>query len=119
MLVASGYDVLNAANAREAIHLLKEALNAIDLVLSNVQLPGMTGVALLETVRAMRWSVSFVLLAQRPDLSMRALVDSYDVALLEKPFEVDELRRIVHDELLRIRPEPFTSREQSRRPSLS
>lgn len=57
-----GYSVLEAANAAEALELLQANIGAIDLVFSDVQMPGdMDGFGLAQWVRANRPGVPVIL----------------------------------------------------------
>jgi DNA-binding response OmpR family regulator len=109
-LTVEGYDVLGAASGREAAEILENATRiawsteAIDLVIADVRMPQMTGLALLEMLRVAGWPIPFVLMTAFPDDEIRTLASVYDVPLLEKPFTLDELRRVVRAELVRIRP---------------
>lgn len=44
MLERGGYDVLEASSAPQALAVIKELQGAIDLLISDIQMPGMSGV---------------------------------------------------------------------------
>lgn len=109
-LDAYGYDVIETASGREAMQTIENVMritwdaDAIDLVLAEVRVPGMTGIALLDFLRRANATIPFVLMTAFPDRTLYDLASSYGVTLLEKPFSLERLRRVVHDEMLRIRP---------------
>jgi two-component system, cell cycle sensor histidine kinase and response regulator CckA len=61
VLEANGYRVLCAADSAEALDTLREHHESIDLILSDMVLPGMSGLALLDVVRSLHGPVRFVL----------------------------------------------------------
>jgi len=88
-LALLGYTVVEAADATRA---LAAAVGRIDVVLSDIGLPGMPGPALLEALRSTRPALRAVLMT---GFSMEALhPESWppDTRLLSKPFTIDELR---------------------------
>jgi len=53
VLTSAGYQVITAANGSEALGLLRDSKIAIDLVLADLVMPGMTGPAFAAQARAM------------------------------------------------------------------
>jgi len=100
MVTAKGYNVLTADSGEHAITLVKNHKHTIDLLLTDVVAPGMSGPMLADK-----------LLEQLPDLSVLFMsgydntnvVQRYVVekghALLHKPFTVEELGRRVAEML--------------------
>ena len=54
VLTSAGYRVLTAAHGHEAIGLLEDPELAVDMVLTDVVMPGMTGAAFADQAHAMR-----------------------------------------------------------------
>jgi two-component system cell cycle sensor histidine kinase/response regulator CckA len=54
VLIGAGYRVVAAANGHEALGLLKTPGTTVDLVLTDIVMPGMTGAAFADQVHAMR-----------------------------------------------------------------
>ena len=96
MIRSNGYRVLEAATAHEALEMLEQHRGAIDLVLTDLIMPQMSGRDL--AVRAKRdYGVSRVLyMSGYPDeiIAHHGVVES-DGQLLQKPFlEADLLRAL-------------------------
>jgi CheY-like chemotaxis protein len=84
-----GYTVLEAADATRA---LAAAEGRVDVVLSDIGLPGMPGPVLLKALRSRRPTVQAVLMT---GFSMQVLHPEEwppNTQLLSKPFTIDELR---------------------------
>lgn len=87
LLQSAGYTVLEAANAEMAICMAEEHKEAIDIVLTDVIMPGMSGRELAQRVRALRPKTKALLMSgYAPDLIARYGAMETDIALLEKPF---------------------------------
>lgn len=101
MLLEMGFVVLEAENGRQAIEIAERADTAIDLLLTDVVMPGMSG-----------WELAKRLLAERP--KMKALymsgytdgviaehgAEEAAVSILRKPFTRDELARHVGETVI-------------------
>lgn len=82
-----GYRVLEAANGTDAITLSKEYRGAIDLVLTDVMMPGVTGDAVVKAIRQDRPGIQAILISGFADGTN---VD-HSLEILEKPFEFPDL----------------------------
>lgn len=90
ILTSSGYKVKSLATAEEAIDMLKK--ESFDLVISDWQLPGMNGEALLEFVNSHAPQTGFILITAHGEAShaisvIRSGADDY----LSKPFDKQTL----------------------------
>ncbi|MCE9560485.1 MAG: response regulator [Planctomycetes bacterium] len=94
-LRAVGYAVIEASNAAEAMQ-LRELHPAIQLLLSDLNMPGTGGLALSETMRALRPGIR-VLLITRGDQGAESTADAELAAdaFLQKPFTLTSLARQV------------------------
>ena len=84
-LQKAGYHVLKAANGLEAVELLQK--NKIDLMVSDIHMPGMDGIELLRTVGEKFKSIPVLLFIS--EYAMLSIEEAYDMgafATLEKPF---------------------------------
>ena len=94
LLAADGHDVATAEHAPAALAALEA--DHFDLVLSDLTMPAMTGLDLLEEVRARHVDTVFVLVTAHGDerVAVRALRSgAYDY--IPKPFDNDEVRATV------------------------
>ncbi len=93
-LAAADYDCREAGNGREALTLLEGLASGeeFELILSNLVMPGMDGMDLLERVKAKYPDITFVLETGVRDVPVRlaAMRDgAYDYLL--KPFDREQL----------------------------
>jgi CheY-like chemotaxis protein len=92
MLRRAGYATAEAAEGREAFAYLQRPGVAVDAILADVVMPGMTGTELLALVRK-HWPLLPVVLMSAytaRDLRMRGL-EAYAGPLLTKPFSGTDL----------------------------
>ena len=96
ILVAGGYRVLSTDGAEGALSIINDGAS-VDLVLSDVMMPGGTGTQLVEQIRARRpqEKVMFMSGYSHKMLTPDVLGD-LDSGYIEKPFTADQLRRKVH-----------------------
>jgi two-component system response regulator AtoC len=90
--VLEAHEVVTARSGAEAL----AKLDGIDVVLTDLTMPGMDGLELLTRVRAQRPGVPVILLTARGSerVAVRAMkAGAHDY--LTKPYDVDELREIV------------------------
>ena len=87
MLVASGLSVLEAATGPEALAVARRATRAIDLLITDVVLPGMSGAELADQLRAERPALRVLFTSGHSDEAIGRLgVSRADPAFLQKPF---------------------------------
>lgn len=96
ILSDSGYLAETAVDGGDA--LVKLGRRGFDLVISDIDMPGITGLELLDRVRTMSRRVSVVLMSAREaaDGAVEAERRGAD-AYLAKPFRVDRIRQVVAD----------------------
>jgi DNA-binding NtrC family response regulator len=112
-LVEQGYDVLLAASAEEGLALMER--EEPDLVLLDIQLPGMSGMDLLLGIKEQRPDCAVVMVTATSDLSVavKAMKDgAFDY--IPKPFNLDEVKMVVDKALenRRLRDEVSRFREK-------
>ncbi len=101
-LTGFGYTVLTASDGREAIERMAEEGGQVDLLLTDVIMPEMSGRSLAETLGA-RYPELKVLFTSgyTDDAVMRHGVLQSEVAFLQKPYTLEGLARKVRDSLRR------------------
>ena len=86
-LRARGYKVLEAADARDALRLLHDNGHDVDLLVTDVVMPGMDGRELVEAARAQRPSLKVLYISgYNDDAVIRHGVMHAEVNIIEKPF---------------------------------
>jgi len=93
-----GYRVASAGNASEALGLSSDLLGSIDLLITDVVMPGASGVELAEQLRE-RWPSLPVLYLSgySEDASLGSKLQEGSTAFLSKPFQQDELGSAVRE----------------------
>lgn len=92
LLSSLGYRVLSAGNGAEGLAVMEEQEGRIDLVITDVVMPEMTGPELYEAVRDHGWKSKFLFMSgfSAADVRNGPLLDA-SLPLLEKPWTLDEL----------------------------
>ena len=98
VLSGNEYSVTTCENASEALSYLEQ--HSCDLVISDIRMPGMNGIALVQEISQKCPGLAIVLIgaypADEPDLeAVRQVVTGF----LPKPFAVDELLQLVNQVL--------------------
>jgi CheY-like chemotaxis protein len=88
-----GCTVLSARNAHEALKIVRERKAAIDLLLTDVVMPGMDGAALAKQVRSLRPETKILYMTGYSGAFVRADMLTPGVSLIRKPFTPAELGR--------------------------
>jgi len=101
MLVSRGYTCLDAESGEQALALLSSG-KQVDLILSDLMMPGMDGITLLESVTAKFPNIPFVFQSSchDPDIE-RAAVKRGARQYLHKPFTREKLLAVVERNVLR------------------
>lgn len=100
ILESRGYTVLDAANGNEAIHLLASSSGRVDLLLTDVVMPGMSGRVLAERLLLVYpWLRVLFMSGYTEDMMLHHRVAEMGIALVEKPFTGDALAWAVRNRL--------------------
>jgi CheY-like chemotaxis protein len=97
LLESRNYNVEIAKNGLEALEIYKKDGAAIDLVISDVMMPQMGGVALYRELRKLEWEIKFLFITGHPmDIENQTLLQTGRVQWLQKPFNVQELSLVLN-----------------------
>lgn len=98
LLEREGYDALSAANADQALKLLNDDL--FDLIISDVQMPGLNGIDLLARVKAMAPDTAVLMMTafSAAEQAVEAMkLGAYDY--IAKPFKIEEIKLLIRNAL--------------------
>ena len=100
LLASCGYHVIEAADGEKALEIIKENAGDIDLLISDVVMPGMDGPALLREARPWltKTRVMFISGYAERDLA-KTLEEERAISFLPKPFTLRQLAERVKSEL--------------------
>jgi len=100
ILESRGYRVLDAADGAEAIRVMASAPWRVDLILSDVVMPGMSGRELVERILPVYpWLRVLFMSGYTEDTILHHRVSELGMTVLEKPFTPDDLARAVRGAL--------------------
>ncbi|MGX6600575.1 PAS domain S-box protein [Micromonosporaceae bacterium Da 78-11] len=102
ILDRAGYRVLVAGDGAQALQVLRAHPGRIDVLLTDVIMPGLLGKALADAVRADRPEIAVVFMSgYAPVLAVHGTLPP-DVQLVEKPFTAADLLQVLHQQLNRV-----------------
>jgi two-component system, cell cycle sensor histidine kinase and response regulator CckA len=100
ILESNGYSVLQAGDGPSALELLRRHTGPLDLLVTDVVMPGMSGPAVAGAVAAMRPRAHVLYISGYTDSAVgHHGVLEPGIAFLQKPFNADELSRKVREVL--------------------
>ncbi len=97
VLEGRGYTVLTAASGNEALQKVETRETNIDLVVTDVIMPGMAGDELVEHLRLRRPDLKVVFVSGYASDSIPRIVPNSYTSFLQKPFPVEDLVRTVYE----------------------
>jgi len=98
-LTADGYRVVHAASGTEALVLAEKEPGPIDLLLTDANMPGMSGVELATALVRQRPGLNVMVMSGYTEESLTVAGQDGPVKLLAKPFTPKELKAKVRDVL--------------------
>ena len=99
-LELKGYTVVEARNAAIAIQFMESHKGSIEMVLTDVAMPGMKGRELVERLVILRPGIKVLYMsAYTEDAAINSGILGPGSAFIEKPFDADELARKIRDVL--------------------
>jgi two-component system cell cycle sensor histidine kinase/response regulator CckA len=94
-----GYEVVEAASAEEAMDFLSDAANQVDVLVSDVVMPGLDGPSFAVEARRLRPGLRVVFVSGYAEDSFRRTEMHGDFLFLPKPFSLTELTAKVKEAL--------------------
>ena len=96
-LTSDGYDVTQAKDGSELLELLATAattpLKRPDVIVSDVLMPGYSGIGVLAALQRCDWTVPMILItARQDDAIVQEAIRLGASAVVRKPFDMDDLR---------------------------
>lgn len=99
-LKAKGYEVIEAASAEEALDLMEARGAGVDLIVSDVVMPGMDGPTLAGCIREKWGPHKVILMSGYAEDSIRQNLETQsEIEFMPKPFSLKELAKRVKDAL--------------------
>jgi len=96
-----GYEVLQACDGLEALDILEECNNEVDLVVSDVKMPEMDGPTLYKELRKTNPTIKFVFVSGYADDAFDKTLDANaDYTFLQKPYTLAQIAEVVKSQLL-------------------
>jgi DNA-binding NtrC family response regulator len=96
MLKKEGYDVLTASDGREALKVLAAGRGSIDVVVTDLKMPNLDGMGLLEKVTKDYPAIPVIMITAHGTVA--TAVDALKMGAFDyvtKPFEQDELKNVI------------------------
>ena len=94
-LSEAGLDVEQAGDAASALRIVTTSALAFDVVVLDLRLPDMEDLSLLATIRQLVPNATLILMTAFGTPEIIADAKALGAEVLNKPFELDELRRLV------------------------
>ncbi len=111
VLTSAGCTVLSAPNGQEALHLVSKRGGSIDLLVTDVIMPGMNGPALAKQVRSLYPHTKILYMTGYSGEFLRADMLTPGVSFIQKPFTPTDLGHKIHKLLARPQDSAGTARK--------
>jgi CheY-like chemotaxis protein len=89
MLVGDNYQVIAAADGHDALNVWEQRQNEIEILITDVQMPGMSGITLAQQLTTQQTSLKALYISGYPESIAEA--NLIKIPLLQKPFGLDAL----------------------------
>jgi DNA-binding NtrC family response regulator len=96
VLQRDGYDVLEAADGHEALEMLRAGQPTVDLIVSDIVMPRINGVELMQAVTESHPHIPVVLMSGYATAALSELGIATPCSILPKPFPAERLLAEVH-----------------------
>jgi DNA-binding response OmpR family regulator len=98
-----GFDVVEAHDGFQLLDFMGMALiegervRPVDLIVSDLCMPGWNGLQILAGVRAAQWAVPVILISAFADQRAHQQARRLDATLIDKPFDLGQLRTLARE----------------------
>jgi len=96
-LARKGYEVIAASNGLDALKLLEAAHNEFDLVITDLVMPNISGVAITSILKKQNPQIPIIAITgygEQPEALAR---EAHADVVIEKPFKLEELEETICD----------------------
>lgn len=95
---SEGYETFQASNGKTALEIVDEQVP--DLVLLDMKIPGMDGLEILKRIKQKHENIKVIMMTAYGELDMiNEAKETGALMHFTKPFDIDELRQVVNDQL--------------------
>jgi DNA-binding NtrC family response regulator len=95
VLSNQGYRVITAANGAEALDLARENTGAIDLVITDVVMPRLSGPEMVQRMKADRPDAKVIFMSGYAQQGSLSAIEEEEAEVLEKPFSPQTILTLV------------------------
>ncbi len=112
LLETEGYEVIAVSSGTAVLEhlgsafLFEQRITPPDVIISDIRMPGVSGLQVLEGVRQRGWNIPVVLITAFSDDDVRARAMRLDATLLSKPLNLSELQAALARAMENERPAP-------------
>lgn len=100
LLTRHGYHIIEAADGREALAVLEEGDTRVDLLLTDIVMPGMDGIALADRVWARHPRTPVVYMSGKCEIdTVQRHLSERGFGFVRKPFQIDVLMQAIGEAL--------------------
>jgi two-component system, cell cycle sensor histidine kinase and response regulator CckA len=96
VLQRDGYEVLEAADGAEALELLRSSKTSIDAIVSDIVMPRLNGVELMQAVAESHTHIPVVLMSGYATAALTDMGIATPCSVIPKPFPAERLLAEVH-----------------------
>ncbi|MCH9807182.1 MAG: response regulator [Alphaproteobacteria bacterium] len=100
-LTRQGYQVLEASDGLDALEVMEECNGEVDIVVSDVVMPGMDGPTMLKELRKTNPDLKIIFVSGYPNEAFQQALGEETFAFLPKPFSLPQLAAKVKEQLSR------------------
>lgn len=102
-ILSAEYDLLEAADGKQAVEVLEKFHTDIDLILLDIVMPGMDGFAVLEEMNQKHWIEEIPVIMISAETLSSSVVRAYDLGVsdfISRPFDADIVRKRVRNTIM-------------------